>query len=345
MKFVRNSWYVGAWADELAPGALLGRAILGEPVLFYRGAGGKVAALENRCCHRGLPLEHGEVIGEDVQCGYHGLVYDRTGAVIKVPGQDRIPRDARVKSYPVVEQDRIVWVWMGEAERADPAAIVRHPWHDDPKWGWTKDRYLVNANYQLITDNLMDLTHVGYVHKKTIGGTPEAHSNAETTTTRGKDGIKVSRWMLNSIPPPAYTQAVKFNKERVDRWMEIEFFPASVVRIHTGAVDAGTGAKEGKRDGGFGFMGLNAMTPETEHSTHYFWSGAHNFHVGVPAATDRLRNSLEVTFGEDKVIVESQYAAMRANPEAPQINIASDAGMAAARKLVSELVNGEGKRT
>src|SRR6202171_2017787 len=175
--FLKNSWYVAAWADELAAGALLGRTILGEPVLLYRGAAGEVAALEARCCHRGLPLHHGNVVGENVQCGYHGLVYNKTGACIKVPGQDRVPRGAKVKTYPVVEQDHIVWIWMGGAPGlADPAAIVRHPWHDDPKWSWTKDRYLVNANYQLINDNLMDLTHVGYVHTKTIGGTPEAHS-------------------------------------------------------------------------------------------------------------------------------------------------------------------------
>lgn len=339
--FLRNSWYVGAWADELAPGGLLGRTVLGEPVLFYRTSGGEVTALENRCCHRGLPLEHGAVIGEHLQCGYHGLLYDRSGAVIKVPGQDRIPPGARVKSYPVVEQDRLVWIWMGEPGRADRAAIVRHPWHDDPKWGWTKDRYLVGANYLLISDNLMDLTHVGYVHKHTIGGTPEAHSNAETKTARSAGGVKVSRWMLDSIPPPAYTQVVKFGSERVDRWMEIEFFPASVIRIHTGATDAGTGAYEGRREGGFGFMGLNAMTPETEHGTHYFWSGAHNFHPGVPAVTQKLRASLETTFGEDKVIVESQYAAMRANPAAPQVAIASDAGMVQARRLVAEMIKRE----
>jgi len=106
--FLRNTWYVGAWADELAPGTLLGRTILGEPVLFYRSAAGEPGALEDRCCHRGLPLHHGQVIGENVQCGYHGLVYDKTGACIKVPGQERIPRGAKGKSYPVVEQDGIV---------------------------------------------------------------------------------------------------------------------------------------------------------------------------------------------------------------------------------------------
>lgn len=339
--FPKNCWYLGAWADELAPGALLARTILGESVLFYRLGNGEVAALENRCCHRGLPLAHGQVLGDHVQCGYHGLVYDKSGACIKVPGQDRIPRGAKVRSFPVVERDQMVWIWMGEPRYADADQIVRHPWHGDAKWGWTKDRYVIDANYQLITDNLMDLTHVGYVHTRTIGGTPEAHSNAETKVTRSATGVKVSRWMLNSIPPPAYTQAVKFTKDRVDRWMEIEFFPPSMVRIHTGATDAGTGAYEGRREGGFGFMGLNAMTPETEHSTHYFWSGAHNYAVGIPEATARLRKSLETTFGEDKVIVESQAAALRANPGAPLVNIVSDAGLVAARRLVDEMIDRE----
>src|SRR5205085_9824937 len=229
-EFVRNTWYVGAWADELAPGALLGRTVLDEPVLFYRSAAGEIGALEDRCCHRSLPLHHGQVIGETVQCGYHGLVYDKTGACIKVPGQDRVPRGAKVKSYPVVEQDQIVWIWMGAPELADPAAIVRHPWHDDPKWGWTKDRYLVNANYQLITDNLMDLTHVGYVHTRTIGGTPQAHSEAETTVKATERGVRVERWMMNSVPPPSYLAACKFNTERVDRWMEIDFTAPCTVR-------------------------------------------------------------------------------------------------------------------
>jgi phenylpropionate dioxygenase-like ring-hydroxylating dioxygenase large terminal subunit len=250
---------------------------------------------------------------------------------------------AKPKFYPAVEQDRIVWIWMGAPEHADTARIVRHPWHDDRAWAWTKDTYLINANYQLITDNLMDLTHVGYVHARTIGGTPEAHSGAQMNTERTAEGVKVTRWLLDSIPPPAYTKAVRFNKDRVDRWMEIEFFPPCVVRIHTGATDAGTGAREGRREGGFGFMGFNAQTPETEHSTHYFWSGAQNYNVVQPDCTRQLRATLETTFAEDKVIVESQYATMRATPDAPQINIASDGGMMQARRLIKELIDRERK--
>lgn len=337
--FVHNSWYVGAWSDEIGPGGLLARTLLGERVVFYRLSDGSLAALEDRCCHRGLPLSMGCVRGDQLQCGYHGLTFDRDGICVHVPGQERVPPAARVRRFEVVEQDHLVWIWMGEEGRADAAAIVRHPWHDDPAWMWVKDRYLVHANYQLITDNLMDLTHVGYVHGRTIGGTPQAHSEAEATTTGTDRGVKVVRWMLDSIPPPAYTAAHQFKTERVDRWMEIEFFAPCTVRIYTGAVDVNTGATAGRRDGGFAFMGLNVQTPETEASTHYFWSGAGN-KPGVPAARARLLESLQITFAEDKVIVEAQQASLDARP-GPLVMIGSDAGMMRARRLVGAMVETE----
>jgi phenylpropionate dioxygenase-like ring-hydroxylating dioxygenase large terminal subunit len=337
--FVRNAWYVGAWADELAPGAMLSRTLLGEPVLFYRQQSGAVAALEDRCCHRGLPLSHGWVVEDHVQCGYHGLVYDGSGACVKVPGQDRVPAQARVRSYPVVEQDHLLWVWMGDPALADATQPLRHPWHDDPQWAWIKDRYRVRANYQLITDNLMDLTHVGYVHQRTIGGTPQAHSEAETQTARTAEGVRVSRWMPDSVPPPSYLAAHRFGTPRVDRWMEIDFLPPAAVRIHTGAVDTGQGAREGHREGGIAFMGLNFQTPETDSTTHYFWSGARRTVQGGEQATqDTLLKSLSVTFAEDKVVVEAQQASIDRDPARPLVMIQSDAGLVHARRLVADLL-------
>ena len=339
--FVRNAWYVGAWSDEIGPAGMLARTLLGDEVLFYRLTDGSLAALENRCCHRGLPLSHGCVQGDELQCGYHGLVYDKRGLCVRVPGQQQVPPAARVRAYKVVEQDHMVWIWMGDESMADASSFVRHPWHDDPHWVWIKDRYSITANYQLITDNLMDLTHVGYVHGRTIGGTPQAHSEAESKTIRSDKGVRVERWMLNSIPPPAYTAACKFNTERVDRWMEIEFFPPCSVRIHTGAVDVNTGAKEGRREGGIKFMGFNTQTPETESSSHYFWSGARNYEPGEPAARGKMLESLAVTFAEDKVIVESQQAALDRRPDVPLVMIASDGGMVHARRVVAAMLESE----
>jgi phenylpropionate dioxygenase-like ring-hydroxylating dioxygenase large terminal subunit len=339
--FVRNAWYVGAWSDEVAVGGKLARTLLGEPVLFYRGDDGQLAALEDRCCHRGLPLSHGCVQGAQLQCGYHGLVFDRSGQCVHVPGQDTVPSAARVRSYPVVERQGMAWIWMGEPARADAAQIVSHPWHEDPGWVWIKDCYRVEAHYQLITDNLMDLTHVGYVHGRTIGGTPQAHSEAQTTTTPTDRGVRVERWMENSLPPPAYTNAHSFGTERVDRWMEIEFHAPAVVRIHTGAVDVGTGARQGRREGGIRFWGLNVQTPETERSTHYFWSGARNRDAGGDEQRRaRLLDSLSITFAEDKAVVEAQQKSLERKPE-PLLMIASDAGMVRARRIVTAMLQAE----
>lgn len=202
----------------------------------------------------------------------------------------------------------MLWIWMGDPALADPTLFVRHPWHGDAALVQVcvNDRYSIKANYQLITDNLMDLTHVGYVQGRTIGGRPQAYSNADTQTTRSETGVRVTRRMMNSVPPPAYLASHTFNTPTVDRWMEIDFFPLAAVRFHTGAVEAGTGAREGNRQGGFAFMGLNVQTPETEKTTHYFWSGAQTNEPGQSAADIRakLTASLPMSFGEDKVVVE-----------------------------------------
>ena len=343
--FVYNAWYVGAWADEIQPQGVLGRVLLNLPVVFYRAQDGTAHALQDRCCHRALPLSHGCVVGDQLQCGYHGLVYDRNGLCVRVPGQERVPAQARVRSYPVLEQDQMVWIWMGEPALADPAAIVRHPWHNDAAWVWIKDRYSIKANYQLITDNLMDLTHVGYVHQRTIGGTPQAHSEADTKTTRSDTGVKVTRWMMNSVPPPAYLAVHKFNTPTVDRWMEIDFFPPAAVRIHTGAKDVNTGAREGNRAGAMAFMGLNVQTPETDKTTHYFWSGAHTCEPVEPRQSDtreQLLKNLSVTFAEDKVVVEAQQESLD-RLEAPLVMIASDAGLVHARRLVATMIDKENR--
>ena len=171
-------------------------------------------ALVDRCCHRG-PLK-GELVPAGM-CGYHGLVFDGSGRCVAVPGQANVSASVRVRSYPLVEKNQFVWIWMGEAAAADASKIVDFPYHDDKaQWPNKHDCYPISANYMLMVDNLMDLTHLGYLHAKTVGGNPAAHVNAEMQTTRTATGIKFTRWMRNSVPPPSYVKAAGF-KGRVDR--------------------------------------------------------------------------------------------------------------------------------
>ena len=300
--FLKNCWYVAAFAEELSSKPIA-RTLLNEPVVLFRQANGLPAALEDRCCHRGLPLAHGKLVPEGIQCGYHGLVFNAQGLCVRVPGQDTVPRAACVASYPVVERDALVWIW------------------------------LVAASYGLLVDNLLDLTHVGYVHGSTIGGQPDAHSNAEMKTSRTDNSVSVVRWLRNSLPPPTYVLAADF-KGRVDRWIEIGFKPG-LITINAGAKDAGTGAYEGNREGGFSLRSLHAVTPETESTTHYFWTIAHRVRAGMPELTERVYLEIVAAFAEDKIIIESQFARLQQRPLPPLIDIKSDAPAIQARRIIA----------
>jgi len=192
----------------------------------------------------------------------------------------------------------------------------------------------------LMVDNLMDLTHLGYLHAKTVGGNPAAHLEAEMKTTRTPTGIKFVRWMRNSVPPPTYVKAAGFTG-RVDRWQEFEFVAPSNVLQWTGAADAGTGAYEGKRDGGFQFRLFHGLTPETETSCFYFWSVANGYRQNEPEATEQLYREIAPTFVEDRVMVEAQQARLDEFGEQDLVDIASDATRMQMRRTVERLIAAE----
>ena len=220
--FIRNAWYVAAWGDEIGT-TPLARRICNEPVVLYRDQQNRAAALLDMCCHRGAPLHIGKVVERGLECGYHGLIFDRSGACVHVPGQDHILERTRVRSFPVVEQDAFIWIWMGDPAKADPGQIVRWPYHNDAvNWPHKHTMYPIKAAAMLMVDNLMDLTHLGYVHVSTIGGNPSQHVEAKMDVERTPHGVRFTRWMLNSVPPPTYVKAVGF-QGRIDRCQRFEF--------------------------------------------------------------------------------------------------------------------------
>lgn len=338
--FVRNAWYIASWADDLRREPLA-RRICDEPVVLYRDAENRAAALVDRCCHRGTPLSLGRVTHEGLECGYHGLVFGRDGACVRVPGQDRVPPSARVRSYPIVEKDGFVWIWMGDPRAADPAQIVDYPFHADrARWPHRHSLYPIAANYMLLVDNLMDLTHLGYVHGGTIGGNPTTHVEAKMETHPTPRGLKFTRWMLDSDPPPTYTKAVPF-KGRVDRWQEFEYIaPGSIIQW-SGATDAGTGAYEGKRDGGFSLRLFHGVTPETETSCFYFWSAANGYRQDEPDATEQLFLEISRAFDQDKVVVEAQQARLLELGQDGLVNLKADVARVRMRQTVERLLEAE----
>ncbi len=339
--FLRNNWYVAAWGSEVTS-TPLARTLLGEPIVLYRQADGTVGALEDRCIHRNLPLSLGEVCGNRLVCAYHGLAYAADGRVVDIPCQDHIPGHAKIRSYPAIERDQAVWLWMGDPALADPAGITPYPFHNDAGWGWKPGYSHIAGNHELLNDNLIDLSHVGWVHRKTIGGTPEAHSRAEFKVLRDGDSVTVRRYMLDTVPPPTYVRAVGFNG-RIDRWMQIRFVPG-LVQVYAGANDAGSGVDEETMNDRFAGRIFNGITPETEDTTHYFWSAAHNFRVDQPDVTDAFHREVEATFMEDKAVMEAQYRRMRDTPGARMLDIRSDAGGIQARRVLAARIEAERRK-
>ncbi|EQB14947.1 hypothetical protein RLDS_12310 [Sphingobium lactosutens DS20] len=229
---------------------------------------------------------------------------------------------------------------MGDPALADENLIPRHPIHSDPRFAWRSAHFAVNGNWQLLVENLMDLSHLPYIHPKTIGGNPELHFKTKTETTRLPNGVRVVRRMPSSTPPPTYVAARGF-EGLVDRWQEIEFEPV-LIRIHTGACDAGTGAYDGNRDHGFSMIGFHGITPETATTTHYFWSISTNaLQNGIP---DLVYQQTADTFREDQEVLELQQERINADPDRIMIDIASDVGARQAKQLIRRLIREEQDR-
>lgn len=333
--FLYNAWYVAAWSKEITLRPL-GRTLLNEPVVFYRAADGTLSALEDRCCHRGMPLSCGDVHGNNIRCEYHGMVFDGAGKCVEIPGQPIIPASARVRSFPVAERDGIVWIWMGDVALADAEKIVRYPWHS--VWPYRTKTERIGCNYLLLSDNLLDQTHGAYVHKSTLASNVDAYERAEIKTTATPDGVKFTRWMLNCVPPEIYANAVKF-KGRVDRWGEFEYVAPSCILQFTGAKDVGEGAYENNaRDGGFGLRIFYGITPETEHTSWFVWSTANSYRQNDPAASDQLFEEIERAFKEDEDVLVAQYASLRRMGDRPLINIASDGPRMQARLALERMI-------
>jgi vanillate O-demethylase monooxygenase subunit len=336
--FLRNYWYVAALDSEVKEKPLA-RTILGEPVVLFRTADGVLGAFEDRCPHRRLPLSMGKVVGDALQCHYHGLRFDRAGQCVRVPGQDLIPQGARVRTYPVVERYHWVWIWMGDPALADPAKITDFHWLDDPSWG-AKAAYLhVEANWQLVVDNLLDLTHLAFVHETTIGNMALVE-HAAVKVKRTHDNVLVTRWIIGQPAPPTFVKVGKFTGN-VDRWQNIDYTPPAFLRLDVGATPTGTGAPEGRRVGGISMRNLNAITPETETTAHYFWAQAHDFDVNNPQTTERVFQQIETAFLEDVAVFTAQQRSITQRPDAPQVDINADAGGIQARRIVERLYRDE----
>jgi vanillate O-demethylase monooxygenase subunit len=337
--FPLNAWYAAAYDIELNR-ALMPRTICNKKLVLYRKLDGTPAVLEDACWHRMLPLSKGHLDGDQLVCGYHGLVYGPNGRCTSMPSQETINPSACVRSYPVVERHRLVWLWMGDPALADPAKVPDMHWNDDPEWAGDGRRIHAKCDYRLVVDNLMDLTHETFVHGSSIGQRAVAESPFKITHT--DDRVTVTRWMRSIDPPPFWSyQLRKKNGEagRADRWQIISFEPPCTVTIDVGVAPTGTGAPEGDRSQGVNGYVLNTMTPETDTTCHYFWAFCRNYNIHDQGLTQWLREGVTRVFGEDEAILEAQQQAILDHPDKEFYNLNIDAVWA--RRIIDTMIEAE----
>jgi vanillate O-demethylase monooxygenase subunit len=338
MAYLRNAWYPAAWAEEVTREPMA-RTLLDEPVLLYRTEAGAPVALEDRCCHKFLPLSLGRIKGDCVECGYHGMTYDATGACVRIPGQPAIPANARVHSYPVAERLGLVWIWAGEAAAADESKLFDLPEYRDPAWGVNKGPYThVGSHYQNLTDNLLDPAHVSFVHLSTLGSPDMEEIPVETR----RDGtvVEVSRWTLDKPPVPIFQKFANF-EGNVDRWQYYYFYPPSINVVDFGAGEVGMGHDDADRAKGVRIHSCHFLAPETERSTHYFWMQVRNFAPNDAAVSKEITEQFVMAFDEDKEILEAVQAAEDASPGRAPVKLLIDKGPSQSRRIVDRMIREE----
>ena len=336
MPFLKNTWYVAANAYELAEG-MVSRKICNQQIVMYRTSTGAIAALHDRCPHRFVPLSMGKRVGDTLQCGYHGLRFDATGACAEAPNDDDAQR-ARicVKSYPAVERYAVVWLWMGDPALANPDTIPDFSYlTDTKKFGVCQGYTHIKANYQLLADNLLDLSHIHYLHPQLA--TDRADFNTYTNEVR-VDGETV--WsMLWRHKHDLGMQAKLLGAESTEgegqghsRWDA-----PGVLLVQTAYWPKGKTI-----DDGYELPSSHLITPETETTCHYFWGSGRTFDIRNEQMTAGIAATMKNTFEtQDGPMAEAQQRDMGDVTDflelRPTILKADAAGVLARRVLKKKL--------
>lgn len=317
--FLRNSWYVAAWTEELDDG-LLGRRLLDEPVLLYRLGSGEAVAIGDRCPHRFAPLHLGRKVGDRIQCGYHGLLFDAAGTCVGNPqAGGRIPAGTAVRRFPVVERHGLVWLWMGDFDSADAARIPDLDFLRADAATSAPGYLHVRADYRLATDNLMDLSHAVFLHEETLGRLTPGLTDGDLQVSRRGEQILAAIKMSGVDLPVA--------DGLVDQWLDMTWSPPGVMVLDIGHV-----ARDHERPE-HGRRAVHIVTPETKTTSHYFFRNAGN---GMAFVRDPFADEDEPMLAACQEMMDGQdFWSLK-----PAI-LPSDAGAVRVRRHLDKLIRDE----
>ena len=333
--YLRNAWYVAAWADGLGatPQA---KVFLEEPVALFRDADGIAQAIGGRCPHRFAPLGNGTVIDGALQCPYHGLRFGTDGACVFNPHPGGAVPKVSVPVYPLVERHALLWIWMGDPARADAAAIPDFAWLSDPRWDVVRGQTCAEGHYELYSDNILDLSHANFVH-------PALVASAFTEGAR-------RFWQDGETVHAHYAQPDDYLSEGISAILGTagrkQAFDGHVVwqAPATLSFDFRTGEPGTPFEQMGNMPSLHAFTPETADTTHYLWATGRDFAVGDAEFSCAMRGALEYAFEhEDMPLIRDAHRLMAGRDfwDLQPLVLEGDGGGIRARRQLRKMIAAE----
>lgn len=333
---MRNAWYAVAWAHEVGR-ELIERTVLGESLVVYRQLDGTPAVMSNRCPHRFAPLHLGKLVGDCVECPYHGLQFDSAGSCAHNPHGK--PIKAQLPIYPILEKHNMIWVWLGDAERADEMCLADFSCLSKQESGFHTVSGIIEmeANYELVSDNLLDLTHATYLHEGLIGS--EAMLCAEREVKQEGTTVWSNLWCPNDIAPPAWDVLEGYQGKPVDHWVYMRWDAPAHLLLDVGVTPPGR-----TREEGIWHLGVNILTPISDTKTRYFWAISRNYDVDNTEFDTQIMEGIHLAFEQqDEPMIEAQQK-MMGDKEFHELNpilLASDAGPIRVRRVLQNLIKGD----
>jgi vanillate O-demethylase monooxygenase subunit len=310
MPYLLNTWYAAGWSEDVQPGALCTRTLLDQPVVMFRDGAGSAHALADRCPHRFAPLSLGQIAedGRSVQCAYHGLRFGSTGECVHNPhGDGRIPPAAKVRAYPLVERHGLLWIWMGDAAKADGALIPDFSAIDPEHFHVGKGYLHAKANYLLEADNIMDLSHVEFLHPGTLG-TPAVKNALTDIRQDGNTVWSMRQTVAETLTPFLYHSLGYPAGTAVDRWFDVRWNAPANLLLLAGGTPTGRPRSEGRES-----ALPHLFTPETARTTHYWFAVSRPKAMGPAGAAlvEKVLEGIKAPFAlEDMPMLEAQQRSM-----------------------------------
>lgn len=332
--FVMNAWYMAGWSHEVGDEGL-NRRLLGLPIFLARLDSGSLTAMIDRCPHRFAPLSAGSIRNGRIVCRYHGLEFDRTGTCVHNPFGTRIPTAAAVRTFETVERDGIIWFWPGEASQADPALVPDFAAASTGPSGTQIDGHtLVKANYEYVTDNLLDLSHIEFVHTGTFAGNGVIFQGQHSVERNGRR-LDSNWWMPNVACPAGFKRQLQI--DQADHWLDMRWDAPSAMLLKVGACAPGA-----SRETGVELNQAHILTPADVDHTHYFWSSNSKYPLPAEQAAGMREMLCQAFDVEDKPVIEAAYANVEGDFWSMQpLSLGVDVGGARARRIVETLKQAE----